>query len=168
MLCRALFHVMARTEEIGHGVLIRAIPTHSKRDGSPAEENRRFWEATPSGELLLKIAAGSALDSPAMQVGAYVFLDLGEPGADGAGVLTEWKMDALTISGDYRQFRAELVPAVERRDAPGANTTAGIASWGSKLTMDVNNIGVLPTFAIEPGVARALSIRFSLSEPRPT
>lgn len=166
MLCRALFHVMSRTEEIG-SVLIRAIPTHGKRDGSPAEENRRFWEATPSGELLLRVFAGSDLaDSPALQVGAYVFVDFGEPGADGAGVLTEWKVDTLTIHGSCRQFRAELSTVSERRDAPGQNTLVKVATWGSKLTMDVNNLAVMPVFAFEPGTPRLLSIRFSLSEAR--
>ena len=168
MLCRALFHVMSRTEEIGH-VLVRAIPTHSKRDGTPAEENRRFWEATPSGELLIRLAAGSPLlGSPAMQLGAYVFLDLDEPGAEGSWIATEWKVETLTIHGSYRQFRAEVVPVDERRDNPGVNTAAGITGWGSKLTMDVNNLAVLPTFAFEPGVPRLLSIRFSLSEPHPS
>lgn len=53
-ICRCKFRVISRTETTG-GWELYAVPVGG---GSPGEENNKFFEATPDGELKLQVVKG--------------------------------------------------------------------------------------------------------------
>ncbi len=86
MSVRCKFRCMEVTEKFSHvdadGTLhtqptVRLLPVmYRKGQYDPGEENKSFWEATPSGELVMTITNPAA--SRQFKVGACYYLDFQE------------------------------------------------------------------------------------------
>lgn len=77
-MTRAKFRCLSTTHDHSGSTEVKLAPVYP---GSPAatpaefEENRKFWGATPSGELRLRLSEGSVV-APMFKPGAYYWLDI--------------------------------------------------------------------------------------------
>jgi hypothetical protein len=117
---------------------------------SPAEEDKSFWEATPSGEAEMNYLLEEGGDEPFV-VGAYYYIDM-TPNDDG-----DWIVNTRTQH------------ATNRRGANGEVTLAasGEGDWRtiglkhSKLHMGIDNPKAMEAFS---DVESKWSVVFTLAE----
>lgn len=141
-MVRCKMRCLERTELVGHEEAhtwrVRLVPVMPKIPGYPegCEENRAFWDATPSGEVIL-----TYLGEPEIRVGAFYYIDL-ERMHEGEGL---WKLWAVTRQ--ERQIKAELS-----------------LSWGTRpirsgeARFDIQNVAAWPSFLEHVGSGWRVSV----------
>jgi len=105
MSVRAKFRTMEISQQWnGECVIVRLLPVIAKAtresgcwvDPEASEENRKFWDATPSGEAEL-VFKGLDLDAVPFDIGECVYIDIqmlnATPGDERA-----WQLEAVTSS----------------------------------------------------------------------
>ena len=166
---RCLFRVLSVSTTYDGAITARIAPTYSSRDGKSSEENRSFWEATPSGEGEVRIDA----DTPAAELfkaGGYVYLDIYQwrslddpPAPSPLHLRSDWQLEEVAIRLDH--FRVKLCARLSP-DAKGwqkgqpYDNGRGAAVFGSRcphgsLEMQINNLHAWSFFAFTPAKNQA-------------
>lgn len=76
MTVRAKCRVTSIAKHTGGQTDVRLIPVYSD---DPNHENKRFWDYTPSGEIILRIAKPEAADAFELSAEYYVDFTKAEP-----------------------------------------------------------------------------------------
>lgn len=178
---RCMFRVLTDTNSHDGARIVRIAPTYSTRDGKPCEENRWFWEATPTGEGELFINSACPLGQHEMfRAGSYLYLDMISDEqevigrAEGA-IRTDWVLSELTLSPTQFKVRMDVDTAGYGRTDPNNHrqtlraTCRNAALFGEywargELAMTISNLAAIPFFRFEPqlgGQPRKLVVDFS-------
>jgi len=109
MSVRCKFRCMSVTRHVDSGTIIEFLPVLAKGKHTPegSEENSRFWDATPSGDVKLTYKPG--LDGTRFEVGGYYYIDLLE-----AGSSQSWKLWELSQRENSLVVRLGLGWSYER------------------------------------------------------
>jgi hypothetical protein len=173
MHVRAMFRVLGVEQTYDKTVNVRAAPTYATRDGVQVEENKSFWQATPSGHMTLSLPDDSTLLPIVGVQGAYFYIDLHDPESappvEPGAVRTVWDVRkiALVAGGG---FEASLSPVYSGRWTPegGHDNGANAGAWGRRsahgeLAMSINNLSALPGLTFAPGGERRKVVDLSLA-----
>jgi hypothetical protein len=163
---RCLFRVLSVSKSYDNAVVASIAPTFATRDGRQSDENKAFFEATPSGAGELRLGPGAAaleLFAP----GAYLYLDFyrDEPGEDHpvpqGGVRTDWLVDSVEVS--WNSFQPKLYARrgeydyTEKTHNNGRNAAVfGGGPAMAEIRMSINNLHAWPFFAFAPDAARTV------------
>lgn len=145
-MVRCKMRCLERTELVGHDVAthtwkVRLVPVMPKIAGYPegCEENRSFWNATPSGEVVL-----TYLGEPEVQVGAFYYIDLARM-HEGHKEESPWKLWEVTLH--ERQIKVAL--SLSWADRP---LRSGEARF------DIQNVDAWPSFLGHVGTGWRVSV----------
>lgn len=173
---RAMFRVLTSTRGIDYQQITLA-PTYATRDGKQCEENRSFWNATPSGQMELTVPVDAACVA-FFEPGSYVFLDFTdaatEPPDGCVSPITVWYVAQVAISGTApgqrqpnRTVVVDLAPKPSghtddaRVNENGLNHWLFGTSWArGSIHMQIENPGAFPLFDIRPGDERVICLGF--------
>lgn len=175
---RCMFRVLSDARSHDGARIVKLAPTFASRDGRQCEENRSFWEATPSGDAELGLSPLTLRgNDPMFNAGSYLYLDLISDEAEVIGraegsIRTDWDLTGLELRpasfavqlevnhDGYRQSKDGILQPAECRNAQLFGT-----SWArGTIQMQINNTEALPFFRFEPvprGKPRKLVIDFS-------
>lgn len=125
-MIRAKFRCLSIHQELLQGTTIRLLPVNPKGpDGQGSEENRRFWSATPSGELYVRYRSEEA----PLTLGGYYYLDMTEaPKSE-----TTWSLWELTQQEESLGVKMSLRWTHTSREPVSADLTMDIRNtdaWG--------------------------------------
>lgn len=141
-MVRAKFRVMEVSQQWnGELTVVRLLPVIAKArpdegryiDPEGSEENRAFWEASPSGEAELVFKGFEGL-SDGFAIGKCVYIDMEQLAVEPEGdeAKNHWKLEAVNNS-----YSLEAVLRIGWRDE---KMTTGV------IKMDIHNEGAWPPF----------------------
>lgn len=165
MPVEALMRTLSVSRSYDDLTKVGAAPTYQTRDGKADPRNRAFWQATPSGELELKLTKDSEA-ADLFEPGSYFVLRFHESVADldqidppgPEWVRSYWQLDKLTVGPDWFSVALSTLPGNEVRQGntwawiPGRNRALlglGRAGHGT-MSLQINNLEAWPFFAFEP------------------